>query len=113
MQGGTLRNLVEIQQRSTVQDAFGGQSIVWSFLTTVRAAVVPTSGREQFIAQAEQAEVTMQIITRYKPIFANMQAVASMRAFFRGQAYNIHAVVNENSRNRMVTLLCSEGLNDG
>jgi SPP1 family predicted phage head-tail adaptor len=38
---------------------------------------------------------------------------ASMRVLFEGRYFEIKAVLNEAERDRMLTLLCAEGLTDG
>ena len=36
-----------------------------------------------------------------------------MRAVYNGRIFNIHSVENESERNTVLTLIASEGLNDG
>ena len=36
-----------------------------------------------------------------------------MRVVFNGRHFNINAAINEDERNRTLTLLVSEGVNDG
>ncbi|MCP5231082.1 MAG: head-tail adaptor protein, partial [Zoogloeaceae bacterium] len=49
----------------------------------------------------------------WQPAFAQPRAVAAMRAVYNGRVFNIHSVGNEDERNVLLTLLASEGLNDG
>ena len=113
MQAALLRHRVTFQNRSAVQDSFGGQQQVWADAFTVYAAIVPTTGREIYNAQAIHAEVSHQVIVRYRSELANPTAVAAMRIVYQGRIFNIVASVNENERKRMVTLFAQEGLNSG
>jgi len=39
--------------------------------------------------------------------------VAAYRARYKGRVFNLHAALNEDEANVLITLLASEGLNDG
>ena len=64
-------------------------------------------------AQAVSLDQPTTITIRWQPIFASPKAVAAMRVVYNGRLFNIHSVENEEERNCMLTLLASEGLNDG
>ena len=113
MRAGTLRRRLVIQSRSTSQDTAGEAVATWTTVATVWADIAPISGRELVTAQAISAEISHQITLRYQAALANTKAMAGMRAVYGGRNFNIHAVMNEDERNRMLTLLASEGLNDG
>ncbi len=110
---GSLRYRLRLQSRSTAQDTSGGQVNTWSDIATVWGDIQPLTGAKQVSAQAVHAEVTHHVFIRWQPQFANPQAVAAMRLVFNGRYFNIHAAINEGEGNRFLTLLTSEGLNDG
>lgn len=110
---GTLRKRLLLQSRSTAQDSSGGQSVTWSDVATVWGEIQPLTGHKLMSAQAVHSEVTHQIIVRWQSALANPQTVAAMRVVYNGRHFNIRASINEDERNRSLTLLTSEGMNDG
>jgi hypothetical protein len=56
-------------------------------------------------------------VCRWQSFFEDVRKVGSYRAVYVSAGvtryFDIGASMNESERNRMVTLLCSEGLNDG
>jgi SPP1 family predicted phage head-tail adaptor len=110
---GKLRKSIVLQRRDSTQDSYGAQVTTWSDVAQVRAEIVPMSGRELLVGQAFNAEVSHQITVRYFKELANPIEVAKLRAVYGNRIFNIHASINFEERNRMVTLYASEGLNDG
>lgn len=108
MQAGQLRRRVTIQQRSATQDEYGQPLTDWTDVATVYAAVEPLNGRELLAAQAVNSEVSHNVTIRYRA-----GVTPAMRLNYGGRLFNIHAVLDENERHRMLTLQCSEGMNDG
>jgi SPP1 family predicted phage head-tail adaptor len=108
MRAGELRHQVVIEQRSSSVDSFGEQLTTWTTFATIYAAILPVSGRELIAAGVVDAEVSHRIIVRYLA-----GVTASMRVLFEGRYFEIKAVLNEAERDRMLTLLCAEGLTDG
>jgi SPP1 family predicted phage head-tail adaptor len=108
-----LTSRITIQSRSAVQDSFGAQQLVWTDLITVWAAIEPLTGRELESAQRMASEVSHQITVRFQPIFADTRIVAGYRVICKGRIFNIQACMNEDERNAVITLLASEGLNEG
>lgn len=113
MRSGDLRKRVTFQVRSTVSDAFGQQSSVWTDLFTIWAGIEGLSARELYAAQAVQSEVTHTIMVRYRPEFALPAVVAAMRVLYGARVFNISGAVNVNERNREIVISASEGLNLG
>ena len=110
---GALTRRLTIQARVASQDSFGAQSENWIEVMTVWAAIEPLSGRELMTARSISTELSHQITIRYQPIFANPKTVAGYRGVYRGRIFNIHASMNADESNSRITLLASEGLNDG
>ena len=108
MRAGTLRHVVQIQARDTAQDGYGGHATTWTTIATDNAWIAPLQGNELLAAQAIHAEIKFDIIMRYRP-----ELNAAKRIVYNGRPFNILAVLNEDERNRMLTLKCSEGLASG
>ncbi len=113
LSAGTLRKRITLQQQSPSVDSYGQQITTWSDVATVWASVEPSVGRELIAAQAVSLDQPTTITLRWQPALANPKAVAAMRAVYNGRIFNIHSVENEAERNTLLTLLASEGLNDG
>ena len=110
---GTLRKRITLQQQSTSVDTYGQQITTWTDVATVWASIEPSVGRELMAAQAVRLDQPTTITMRWQPAFASPKALAAMRAVYNSRIFNIYSVENEEERNRMLTLLASEGLNDG
>ena len=110
---GDLKRRITLQQRSTTQDAMGGQVTTWSDLLTVWASIEPLSGRALVNAQAVATEVSHKITLRWQSALADPKVVSALRISYKGRFFNIAAALNENENNNVLILLASEGLNDG
>lgn len=110
MQAGKLRHRVTIELLAETQDGTTGAiSQAWSTVATVWAAIEPLSGREFLAAQANQAEVVARILIRYRD-----DVTAKMRVVHGARVYNIRAALpDKESGAEHLTLMVSEGVNDG
>ena len=109
MQSGKLRKRLIIQQRSSTQDQYNQPLTTWSDVATVWGSIQPLTGRELIAGQAVNSEISHLVEIRYMP-----GITAAMRISYNGRFFNITSPpINENERNRMITLMCSEGLNEG
>lgn len=117
MQAGTLRKVITLQARSTMQDALGQQLQTWADVATVRADIQPLSGRELLAAQAIRTEVSHRISLRYSSLLADPLKVAAMRVVYVNSGvtryFNVAAAMNLDERNKQVDMMAYEGLNDG
>lgn len=113
LSAGTLRKRITIQQQSPSVDSYGQQVSTWTDVATVWASIEPSVGRELMAAQAVSLAQPTTITIRWQPIFASPKAVAAMRAIYNGRIFNLYSVENESEHNSVLTLLASEGLNDG
>lgn len=106
---GQLRHKVLLQAKATSRSAYGDVTMVWVDKAAVWANVAPQSGREYFAAQQAQSEVSARITIRYRD-----DVDPTMRVLHRNKTYNIHAVMpDDGSGLDHLTLMCSEGANDG
>jgi SPP1 family predicted phage head-tail adaptor len=80
---------------------------------TVWADIQPLTGQERLSAAQLVSEVTHQLTVRYSSLLADTRVVAGYRALYKGRIFNIHAALNEDESNVLVTLLASEGLTRG
>jgi len=86
---------------------------VWADVIDAWGEISPLSGRELIAAQADQSAVSHKITLRFRPELSVPATVAAMRILFGTRVFNIHASMNEEERDRMLTLMVEEGLNNG
>ena len=113
LRAGQLNRRITLQRRGSAQDSFGGVQATWIDVATVWADIQPLSGRELENARRMASEVSHQITLRYQTLLTDTRAVAAYRARYKGRVFNLHAALNEDEANVLITLLASEGLNDG
>lgn len=113
LRGGTLTRSIQIQSRATSKDSFGGQSMTWTTLKTVYAAIEALSGTERLAAQSFATDVSHKVTIRYDALFSDPRQVATYRILYGTRIFNIEAALNIDEANRVIELLASEGLNLG
>ena len=118
MQAGTLRKRATLQQRaSTVDATYGQQTLGWVDLQTLSCDIQAVSGSQLARSQSIYNMTSHHIVVRWQQVFQDIKRVGSYRLVYTSAGvtryFDLGASMNENERNRMVTLLASEGLNDG
>lgn len=109
IRAGKLRHRVTIQAFTETQDSFGEPVKVWAADATIGdngevwAAVEPQRGREVFDSDQEVANVNTLIRTRY-----HSGITPEHRVVWENHTYDIEAVLNQDTRNRELHLLCNE-----
>ena len=110
MLGQRLRHLVTIERRTTSLGSYGEDTSAWATLRQVYAGVEPVSGKEYAAAAATQSETTVRIICRYEDV---SDVTTRDRISFGSEYYDIVDTINENTKGRMVSLMCRKGANEG
>lgn len=100
---GTLRHKISFQSRTISRDTFGAETVTWRTEKTVWASVEPISGREYFLAQQVQSEVTHVIKIRY---YDGVRT--DWRVIFGSRIFDIKSVINLKERNNQMALMCRE-----
>lgn len=107
---GQLTKRIKLQRQSTLQDSYGGPVRTWLDVATVWAEIEPVTGGEQKRAHRIASEVSHQITVRYQASLTDTRVVSAYRALYKARVFNIHAVLNQDEGNVLITLLASEGL---
>lgn len=110
VKAGRLRHRVSIEEIVSTLDSDGATEEAWIvFAWPVPADITAISGRELIAAQTVQSKIATRIRIRYLPGLK-----ASMRIVHRADIFNIEAVIPDpDSGNRFITVMCSEGINEG
>ena len=107
MRAGRLRHRLVIQSKTETRDEYGDAVISWSTVDTVWGAIEPLSGRELFAQSQTQAETKVRIVMRYRSDIDTTHRITN-----DGLYYDITDRINENSRDRMLTLMCRQGVSE-
>jgi SPP1 family predicted phage head-tail adaptor len=107
MRAGRLRHRLVLQSQTETRDAHGAAVIAFTTEATVWGGIEPLSGREYFAQQQIQNEVSVRIVIRF---YSGLDE--SWRVVNNGKVYSILSVINENERDRMMTLMCSKGVKE-
>lgn len=102
MRAGRLRDRLTLQGYGEVKDAIGGTRKEWFDVGGVWAEVRGLSGRAFLSASAEQAEITCEILMRYRP-----DVKARMRLVRGDEVYTIVSPLPDPKR-RQLLCMCSE-----
>src|SRR5437867_9601814 len=94
VRAGSLRSRIEIQEQETIQDSFGGLSQVWNTVLQPSASLNPQEGFEE-------------IVMRFWPTLTETNK-RNYRIKYRDRLFLIDKVINNQERNRITTLRCTE-----
>lgn len=123
MKFGKMRHRVTIQKLTRTDDGAGGYTETWEDIATVWAAVEPLSGREYYLAQQTQAEVSHKVTMRYgqwydeyflTPFSSAQEGETvvkpQMRIVYDGRpfSFDIQSVIDVKERHRELVVLCKE-----
>jgi len=107
MQAGRLRHRLILQSKAETRDSYGATLITWDTVATVWGAIEPLSGKEYFAQQEVQSESKVRIVIRYYS-----GVLPSWRVSHGGLYYDIEDVLNHDTRNRQLTLMCRQGVSE-
>jgi SPP1 family predicted phage head-tail adaptor len=103
IRAGDLRHRIRIDQRSTARDEAGGQSLVWTEVATIWAALERTPGSEVWASAQRQGRVPVVFRCRYRA-----GVTSSMRVVFDDLAHDIRSVVDPSGKRAEMLLVTDE-----
>lgn len=101
MRTGRLHQRIELRRNGEYQDASGAWTSGWMAVGTFWAAVEPLTGKERISADSVASVTDVRVILRYQPGVA-----AGDRIRHDGKDMNVVTVIDRDSRNRELELLC-------
>lgn len=101
MQSGSLNQRVNIEQRTTTQDAAGQPVETWSLVAAVWADIRHASGLQTIKADADTSLIKTSIRIRYRTGID-----AGMRVAHGSTNYDIRAVLPDIAGKRFLDLVC-------
>lgn len=103
--GRELRRRATLQSETVTADGGGGGALTWTTVKTVAAGVFPINGREVQITDGDQVQISVLIVIRHRD-----DVTEGMRAVVDGNAHNIRAVLDPESRRQWLELQCEAGV---
>lgn len=108
LRAGSLNRKMVFQVRGDTVDAWGQRSTAWVDVFSAMVSIRPLGGRELVNAQAIAADARHEVRLRYRP-----GLTTEMRGVYDGKFFNLLSVSDDHTAHRTLTLLCSEGMNEG
>lgn len=100
---GALKHRVELQEKQTMADGFGGQTSAWQSRAFLWARVAVQSQREGESGDHLVAELTHQVLIRFRD-----SITAGMRFVYAGRVLRILSCADFDGEKRFLTCLCQE-----
>jgi SPP1 family predicted phage head-tail adaptor len=107
MQAGKMRKRFTVQQRSRVPNELGEEADVYTDMLQTWGSLEPLTGREQFAAEAVQAELTHRIRIRYQAVYKPTPR-DRMVIPTENRTFNVHSVANVEEKNFEYEIVASE-----
>ncbi len=100
-----LRHKITIETSSESANSYGEAVQTWTTYATMKAAVEPLNGREYFSGQQTDAEINTRFRIRYVA-----GITSKMRIAFDSRTFDIKAVINDQERNKELTIMATENV---
>lgn len=101
---GSLSQRGVIQTYQLTPDGLGGNSRAWVNTATVWMRVEPVSGDERIYGMQIQGKTTHKITLRYRALSLDQRIV------HKNNIYNIRSILNDDSRDRKLIVMCEQGV---
>jgi len=105
IRAGRLRHRLTLQYKTESRTSTGDVVTAWVTDSTVWGAIEPASGKEYIAASQTQNESNVRIVIRYHATINDTWRVVN-----DSKAYSIINIINEDERDRMMVLHCSQGV---
>ena len=102
---GAMREVIKIEERTSVQDETGEERFGWNLVAERRAEVVAFPGSEIWSSKERSARVPTVFRMRFpKTVVIKPQ----MRVVFKQRVFDIKSAVDEDGRETNLLLTCDE-----
>lgn len=100
---GKYRQPITFQKQVTTINEYGERVQTFSNFVTVKASIMPISGKLLISAEAIKSEITHQVHCRYVPNITH-----DMRILFGTRMFYVVAVINFQEANKELQMMCKE-----
>jgi SPP1 family predicted phage head-tail adaptor len=113
IKSGDLRHRVQIQTPIDIQNNLGEiiedpDSVGWSTVATIWAAIEPMTGNEFWAAGRYEHEVDTTIRIRYRSGLNNTMQIIWTDSAGQTHTYHIHGIIDIDQRHIQIRLICKE-----
>jgi SPP1 family predicted phage head-tail adaptor len=109
MMAGRMRHFVTFQERSTVADGMGGETVTWSDVLTTWATLTPLSSSEQLETGKVEHNITHRLYIRYRPGIAPAQRVKYVDPTLGStRIFQIRSIIDPEERHERLELMIEE-----
>ena len=105
IRAGELRDVWTLQRPVTSRDTYGGQTVTWETVCTLRCSTRAMSGREYLLAQQMSAAASHELTTRYQAGITTEMRLVNQDGT---RTLQITAVLDPDGRRRELKLMCVE-----
>jgi len=111
MRAGRLRHTVTIQSPEGLRDSHGERTTAWvSVAQFIRAGIEPLSSGDLIAASQTQLQITHKVVLRYTDLLSGI--AIGWRVLFGDRKLIIEGIRNIGEHNKVLELMCSEGLRE-
>jgi len=107
MRIGDLNKRIGLEAQTKTPDGMGGYTTVWASMlpagTTIAAAIWPISASEITAMNSTTMVISHRIRIRYRSVLK-----ASWRIAYGGRFFNIVSIINPNTANKYLDIMCKE-----
>jgi len=107
IRAGRFRHRLTLQKKTETRTASGDVAYTWVTDSTVWGAIEPLTGKEIFAASQTQSELSVRVLIRYHATIATTWRIVN-----DGLAYSILSISNSDSRDRIMEIMCSQGVKE-
>lgn len=105
MSAGKLRHYAELQQKQTVSDGGGGETVTWAKQKDIWCEIRPVSGSQRMESMRRNSTISHEILAWY-----DADITTEKRIVFEGKAFNIDAVYSPDEKHEYSRIIASEGV---
>ena len=106
---GSMREVIRIEVRATVQDENGEEAPSWNLVAERRAQKLATPGSEVWSSKERSARIPTIFKMRFPKTF---EVLPQMRVVHRDHVYNIISAIDSDGRSVNLLLTCEELVNE-
>ncbi len=110
---GAMRHQVTIQSQTGSADGGGSSNLSYSNVATVNASIKPMSGGDRLFGDQIEERITHMITIRFRRDVTYKNRIKYSFAdsgTSYSRIFNIRRVINRDTRNRFLDILCEEGV---
>jgi len=110
---GRMGHRVTIQSQSAASDGGGSSVITWGDVATVYASIKPLSGGDTLFGQQIEERISHMISIRFRRDVTYKNRIKYTYTYDSTEytrIFNIRRVINRDTMNRYLDILCEEGV---